>query len=75
MYVTDKLEKVLSASNSLKSEVDKLDVGELKPAPTDLKNSTNVVNKQVLKKKDVYYQLVKKVNAADTCGLVKKNKL
>lgn len=61
MYVTDKLEKVLSGSNSLKSEVDKLDVGELKPAPTDLKNSTNVVNKQVLKKKMCIINWLKKL--------------
>ena len=53
IYVIDKLEKVLSGSNTLKSEVDKLDVGELKPVPTDLKNATNVVNKQVLKKRCV----------------------
>ena len=45
---------------NLKTEVDKLDIGKLAPAPTDLSKLSNVVKIDV--KKDVYDKLVTKVN-------------
>ena len=41
--------KVPIGLNSLKSKVDKLNVHKLKPAATDLKKSSQVVDKQVVK--------------------------
>ena len=56
---------------NLKSEVDKLDIDELKPVPTDLSKLSNVVKNDVVKK-DVYDKLVTKVNNIDTSGFVLK---
>ena len=39
----DKLVNVPSASNRLKSEVDKLDIGKLETTPVDLSKLINVV--------------------------------
>ena len=71
---TDELETVPISLNSLKSKVDKLDVDKLKPVSGDLKKLSDVVEKEVVKK-DVYDELVKKVNAiqtTDTSDLVEK---
>ena len=56
---------------NLKSEVHKLDVDKLKPAPTDLSKLSDVVKNDVVKKAD-YNKLVTKVDNIDTSGLVKK---
>ena len=56
---------------NLKSEVDKLDIDELKPFPTDLSKLSDVVKNDVVKKTDYNY-LVTKVNNIDTSGLVKR---
>ena len=57
----------------LKSDIDDLDIGDLKNICRDLYNLSNVVEKKVVEK-DVYEELVKKVNAIqtiDTSDLVK----
>ena len=56
---------------NLKSEVDKLDVDKVKPAPTDLSKLSDVVKNDVVKRAD-YNKLVTKVDNIDTSGLVKK---
>ena len=58
---------------NLKSEVDKLDIGKLKPIPTDLSKLSNVVKNDVVKK-DVDDKLVTKVNDINTSGVVLKTK-
>ena len=52
---------------NLKTEVDKLDIDKLKPAPNDLAKLSNVVKNDVIKKTE-YDKLVKKVNNIDTTG-------
>ena len=42
--------KVLSGLDSLKSNVEDLDVGKLKTVPIDLKELSDIVDKKVLKK-------------------------
>ena len=56
---------------NLKREVDKLDVDKLKPIPTDLRELSDVVKNDVVKKTD-YNKLVPKVDNIDTSSLVKK---
>ena len=56
---------------NLKSKVDKLDVHELKPIPTDLSKLSDVVKNDVVKKTD-YNKLVAKVDNIDASGLVQK---
>ena len=46
--------------NSFKSKADKIDVDKLKPAPVDLKNLSDVVGNDVVKKTP-YDELVKKI--------------
>ena len=58
---------------TLKTEVDKLDIGKLAPAPTDLGKLYNVVKNDVVKK-DVCDKLVTKVNNIDTSDFVLKTK-
>ena len=58
---------------SLKTEVDKLDIGKLAPIPFDLSKLSNVVKNDV-SKKTVYGKLVAKVNSIDTSEFVLKNK-
>ena len=70
----DKLKKVSSGLNSLKNKVEKLNVDKLKPVSADLKKLSDIVDKRVAKKY-VYDELVKKVNAIGTRGLVKKQVL
>ena len=58
-----------------KSDVDDLDIDKLKTVPVDLSRLSNVVKNELVKKKDVYGELVKKFNAIqtnDTSNLVKK---
>ena len=57
---------------SLKTEVDKLDIGKLKPVPNDLGKLSNVVKNDV--KKTEYNKLVTKVDNIDTTGFDLKNK-
>ena len=55
-----------SAANSdlasLKTEVDKIDIGKLKTVPADLTKLSNVIDNDVVKKKTVDNKLVTKVN-------------
>ena len=53
---------------NLKTEVDKLDIDKLVPAPIDLSELSEVVKNDVVKK-DVYDKLVTKVNNIDNNGL------
>ena len=52
----------------LKSEIDKLDIDKLVPAPVDLSKLSDVVKNNVVKK-TVYDKSVKKVNNIDTTGI------
>ena len=54
---------------NLKTEVDKLDIDKLKPAPTDLSKLSNGVKNDVVKKTE-YDKLVGKVNNIDTSNFV-----
>ena len=54
---------------SLKTEVDKLDIDKLVPAPTDLSKLSNVVKNDIVKKTD-YDKLVSKVDNIDTSRFV-----
>ena len=58
---------------SLKTEVDKLDIGNLVPVPIDLSKPSDVVKNDVVKKV-TYDKLVEKVNKIDVSGFVLKNK-
>ena len=58
---------------SSKTEVDKLDINKLVPAPIDLGKLSDVVKNDVVKK-DVHDKLVSKVNAIDTSNFVLKTK-
>ena len=58
---------------SLKTEVDKLDIDKLTPAPNDLAKLSNVVKNDVVEKTE-YNKLVTKVDNIDTTNLVKKTK-
>ena len=57
---------------SLKTEVDKLDIGKLAPVPVDLSKLSDVVKNVV--KKTVYDKLAAKVNNIDTSAFVLKTK-
>ena len=56
---------------SLKTEVDKLDIDKLRPAPNDLVKLSNVVKNDIVKKTE-YDRLVAQVNNIDTIGFVLK---
>ena len=56
---------------SLKTEVDKLDIGKLVPVPVDLSKLSHEVKNDVIKK-TVYDELVAKVNNIDTSNFVLK---
>ena len=56
---------------SLKTEVDKLDIDKLAPAPVDLSKLSDMVKNDVVKKV-VYNKLVAKVDNIDTSGFVLK---
>ena len=55
----------------LKTEVDKLHIDKLVPVPVDLRNLSDDVKNDVVKK-DVYVKLVAKVNSIDTSVFVSK---
>ena len=57
--------------SSLKTEVDKLDIGKLIPIPSDLSKLSNVVKNDVVKK-TVYNKLVAKVDNIDTSDFLLK---
>ena len=56
---------------SLKTEVDKLDIGKLAPVPNDLAKLSNEVKNDIVKK-TVYDKLVTKVDNIDTTRFVLK---
>ena len=58
---------------NLKHEVDKLDIDNLVPVPTNLSKLSDVVKNAVVKK-DVYDKLVAKVNNIDPSGFLLKTK-
>ena len=58
---------------NLKTELDKLDIDKLAPAPNDLAKLSIVVKNDVVKKNE-YYKLVTKVNGIDTTNFVSKTK-
>ena len=67
----DKLEKVPTGLNSLKSNVDKVNVNKSVPVSADLSKQSDVVRNDI--KKTDYDELVKNVNAiqtTDTSNLV-----
>ena len=70
----DKFKNVTSNLSNLKTKVDELDIGKLETTLFDLSNLSNVVKNDVVKK-TVYDKLVKKVNAIDIGGLVKKKQI
>ena len=55
----------------LKTELDKLDIDKLTPAPVDLSKLSDVVKNDAVKKTE-YDKLVAKVNNIDTMGFVLK---
>ena len=57
--------------DSLKTEVDKLDIDKLTPVPNDLAKLSNAVKNDVVKKTE-YDKFVAKVNKIDTTGFVLK---
>ena len=59
--------------DTLKTEVDKLDIDKSKPVPADFSKLSNVVKNDVLKKTD-YNKLVTKVDNIDTSRFVLKTK-
>ena len=58
---------------NLKTEIDKLDIDELVPVPTNLSKLSDVVKNDFVKK-DVCNKLVAKVDNIDTSGFVLKTK-
>ena len=58
---------------SLKTAVDKLDIGKLAPVPVDLSKLSDVVKSDVVKK-TAYDKLPAKVNNIDTSDFVLKTK-
>ena len=60
-----------SSLNSLKSEIDKLDIDKLETTPANLSKLSDLVKIDVVKK-IVYDELVEKFNAIGTSGVVKK---
>ena len=58
---------------NLKTEIDKLDIDELVPVPTNLSKLSDVVKNDFVKK-DVYNKLAAKVDNIDTSGFVLKTK-
>ena len=64
---------LISNLANLKTEVDKLDINKLTPAPNDLAKLSNVVKNDVVKKTE-YDKLVAKVNGIDTTNFVSRTK-
>ena len=67
----DKLKIVSSGLNNVKCKVGELDIDKLKPVPVDLKKIRVAVEKGAVKKIP-YNEMVKKANAIDTSGFIKK---
>ena len=67
----DKLKNVPNDLRNLKSKLHKLDFGKLETVPVNLSKLSNLVKNNVVRK-NVYDELVKKVNVIDTSGLFKK---
>ena len=70
----DKLKNVTSGLSSLKSKVDKSDIGKLETTPVDLSKLSDVIKNDVVKRIE-HGELVKKVDnikTTDTSDLVKK---
>ena len=59
---------------NLKTEVDKLEIDKLAPAPNDLPKLSDVVKNDVVKKTE-YNKLVTKVDNINTRNFVKKNQI
>ena len=70
----DKLKIVSSGLNNVKCKVGELDIDKLKPVPVDLKKKRVAVEKGAVKKIP-YNEMVKKANAIDTSGFIKKKKI
>ena len=70
----DELHNASSGLSNLKSKLDKLDVDKLVPVPVNLSMLIDLVKIDFVKKNE-YDELVKKINATDTNGFVKKNRL
>ena len=69
---TDKLKKVASGLNSLKSKVDKLDVDKLKPLLVDLKKKPKWRIRNRSCSKNEYSEFVVKVKVIYTSKLVNR---
>ena len=72
-FDTSKIAKTVDLA-SLKSEVDKLDIGKLETTPVELSKLSHVVKAEVVQN-TIYQKLVKKFNdfqTTDTSNLVKK---
>ena len=67
----DKLKNVPNDLRNLKSKLHKLDIGKLETVPVNLSKLSNAVKNNIVRK-NVYDELVKKVNVIDTSGLVRK---
>ena len=73
MYVDTSSFALKSNLASLKTEVGKLDINKLEPAPVDLSKLSDVVKNDVVKKTG-YDKLVAKVNSIATSGFVLETK-
>ena len=73
LYVDTSSFALKSNLASLKTEVDKLDIKKLVPAPVDLSKLSDVVKNDVVKK-TVYDKLAAKVNSIATSGFVLETK-
>ena len=73
MYVDTSSFALKSNLASLKTEVGKLDINKLEPAPVDLSKLSDVVKNDVVKKTG-YDELVAKVNSIATSGFVLETK-
>ena len=72
LHVDTSIFALKSKLASLKTEVDKLDIGKLASVPVDLSKLSDIVKNDVVKK-TVYDKLVAKVNSIDTSSFVLKN--
>ena len=63
---------LISLISNWKNKVDELNIGKLETTPVDLSKLSDVVKNEVVKKTVYMMNWLKKVNAFDTSGLVKK---
>ena len=73
LHVDTSIFALKSKLASLKTEVDKLDIGKLASVPVDLSKLSDIVKNDVVKK-TVYDKLVAKVNSIDTSAFVLKTR-